>query len=182
VIAVGNLLTRKGYDILIRAIAHVVQRNKAAHLLLVGRGPDEIPLQKLANQLGITSAVTFVGAVSRSELPAFLRSAEVFCHPARYDTFPLAPLEAMACGLPALVSSTGALPEIVGDAGLVHATGDEGALSRDLIDVLGTAQLRNRLGTLGRSRVVEHFTWQVMCDSYIDLYRRLAQKRTVSVG
>jgi glycosyltransferase involved in cell wall biosynthesis len=88
----------------------------------------------------------------------------------------------MACGLPTLVSSAGALPEIVGDAGLVHATGDETALSRDLIDVLETAPLRSRLGTQGRSRVAEHFTWQVMCDSYIDLYRRLAVNRTVSVG
>jgi len=177
VIAVGNLLGRKGYDLLIRAIARVVQHNKAVHLLLVGCGPEEISLRLLTHQLGIDSAVRFVGSVSRTQLPAYLRSAEVFCHPARWDTFPLAPLEAMACGLPTTVSAAGGLPDIVGKAGVVHQIGDDMELSTILINLLSNPSLRESLGKAARARILERFTWQAMCDSYIELYESLAEER-----
>lgn len=174
VIAVGSLIRRKGFDVLIRAVARVVRNYAPAHLVLVGSGPEERSLRQLADQLGIQSSVSFAGTVPRAEVPRLLRSAEVFSHPAIFDTFPLAPLEAMACGLPAVVSSAGALPDIVGETGLVHAVGDDEELARHLLEVLSTASLRQALGTAARSRIVTRFTWQAMCDSYLDLYRRLA--------
>jgi glycosyltransferase involved in cell wall biosynthesis len=173
-IAVGKLFDRKGYDVLIRAVGLVVQEYRTAHLLLVGTGPQEQALRSLTSQLGIDASITFIGNVPRAALPPLLQSAEVFCHPARWDTFPLAPLEAMACGLPALVSSAGAMPEIVGEAGLVHTVGDERELARQLLRVLSTPRLRQALGIAGRARVLERFTWQAMCDSYYQLYQQLA--------
>jgi glycosyltransferase involved in cell wall biosynthesis len=83
----------------------------------------------------------------------------------------------MACGLTTLVSSAGALPEIVGDAGIVHAAGDDEQLAAQLHEVLSTPRLRHSLGTAARSRVIERFTWQAMCDSYYNLYRRLVGQR-----
>ena len=132
--------------------------------------------------MGIDSAVTFVGNIPRADLPQLLRSAEVFCHPARWDNVPFAPLEAMACGLPTVVSSAGGLPDIVGEAGMIHSVGNEEELARHLLELLSTPRLRNTLGTAARDRVVKHFTWQAMSDSYLDLYRRLAESRRHSVG
>jgi glycosyltransferase involved in cell wall biosynthesis len=173
-IAVGKLLDRKRYDNLIRAVSRAQRVYPPTHLLLVGSGPQEAALKMLANQLGVGSSVTFAGSVSRVELTTLLHSAQVFCHPASLDTFPLAVLEAMSSGLPTVVSSAGALPEIVGTAGLVHKVGDEHDLARQLVSVLTNVRLRQDLAAAARARVVERFTWQAMCDAYIDLYQRTA--------
>jgi glycosyltransferase involved in cell wall biosynthesis len=173
IIAVGKLLDRKRYDVLIRAVSRVQRSYPQAHLLLVGSGPQEQSLRLLATQLGIGASVTFTGSIPRADLPRLLHSAEVFCHPAILDTFPLAVLEAMSSGLPTVVSSAGALPEIVGRAGVVHTVGDEEDLARQLLHVFSSGRLREALGTAARARVVERFTWQVMCDAYIDLYQGL---------
>jgi glycosyltransferase involved in cell wall biosynthesis len=175
IVAVGRLLARKGYDVLIRAVAQVVRSYHPAHLLLVGSGPQEQSLRLLARQLGIGASITFTGNIPRADLPRLLHSAEVFCHPARLDNVPFAPLEAMACGLPTVVSSAGALPELVGEAGVVHTVGDEQDLARHLLEILTSGRLRGALGTAARARVVEHFTWQTMCDRYLQLYRQLVR-------
>jgi glycosyltransferase involved in cell wall biosynthesis len=175
VIAVGSLLARKGYDVLIRAVARVVRSCRQAHLVIVGSGPEEQHLRLLVGQLGIDSSVTFAGNIPRANLTRLLRSAQVFSHPAIFDTFPLAVLEAMACGLPTVVSSAGALPTIIGAAGLVHAVGNEEELAQQLLEVLSTPRLRRGLGTAARTRIVENFTWQAMSDSYLELYKRLAK-------
>lgn len=175
IVAVGRLIARKGYDVLIRAVHRVIQSYQPAHLLLVGSGPQEDSLRSLAGQLGITASIRFTGNIARADLPRLLHSAEVFCHPARWDNVPFAPLEAMACGVPTLVSSIGALPEVVGEAGMVHAVGDEEELARQLLEVLLSRNVKHALGAAGRARVVEHFTWQAMCDAYLELYRRLAR-------
>jgi glycosyltransferase involved in cell wall biosynthesis len=174
ILAVGKLFDRKGYDVLIRAVARIIPLYPAAHVVLVGSGPQEQSLRLLATQLGVSSSVTFAGTVPRANLPTLLSSSEVFCHPARWDTFPLVPLEAMACGVPTLVSSAGAMPEIVGNAGLVHKVGDDAELAHHLLDVLPNTSLKQALGSSARSRVLERFTWQAMTDSYYELYCRLA--------
>jgi glycosyltransferase involved in cell wall biosynthesis len=174
VIAVGRLLERKGYDLLIRAIGDVVRNYSPAHLLLVGAGPAEQDLRRLTSQLGLDSSISFVGNVPRKDLPRLLNSAEVFCHPARWDNVPFAPLEAMACGLATLVSSAGGVPDTVGEAGLVHQAGEQEELTRHLSEILSKPGLLRSLGAAARRRVVERFTWQAMCDSYLELYWRLA--------
>jgi glycosyltransferase involved in cell wall biosynthesis len=174
VIAVGRLLERKGYDLLIRAIGNVVRNYPQAHLLLVGAGPAEQDLRRLTSELGLDSSISFVGNVPRKDLPRLLNSAEVFCHPARWDNVPFAPLEAMACGLATLASSAGGVPDTVGEAGLVHEAGDQEELTRHLSEILSNPGLLRSLGDAARRRVVERFTWQAMCDSYLELYRRLA--------
>jgi glycosyltransferase involved in cell wall biosynthesis len=180
VIAVGRLIGRKSYDLLIRAVALAIRSQRSVHLLLVGSGPEENALRLLASQLGVTAAVTFVGDVPRAQLPRLLQTAEIFCHPARWDNVPFAPLEAMACGLPTVVSNAGGLPDIVGDAGLVHVSGDVDSLAQAILRVLSSQSVRQALGEAARKRVVEHFTWQAMCDSYLKLYERLGENTRVN--
>ena len=147
VIAVGRLLARKGIDLLIRAVAQLVPRYRQVHLLRLARlRTGGGALRRLTNELGIDSSVTFLGNVPRAHVPRLLQSAQVYCHPARWDNVPFAPLEAMACGLPALVSSAGGLPDLVGEAGIVHAAGDENASAYHLFELLSTPRLRRSLG------------------------------------
>jgi glycosyltransferase involved in cell wall biosynthesis len=177
VITAGRLIARKGYDILIRAMRDLVREYRPAHLLIVGTGPEELSLKLLVASLDLASSVTFAGDVSRASLPDLLRSADVFCHPAVWDNVPFAVLEAMACGLPVTVSSAGGLPEMVGDAGLVHPVGIEKSLTAQLLDLLTHPILRKSLGIAARARVTEFFTWDRMCDAYLDLYTELASSK-----
>jgi glycosyltransferase involved in cell wall biosynthesis len=177
VIGVGRLLARKGYDVLIRALGRTLQSHPEVHLLIVGDGPEKQVLKQLATRLGVDAAVTFFGRVPRSDLPSLLRTAEVFCHPASWDNVPFAPLEAMGCGLPTVVSASGGLPEIVGTAGVVHRVGDDAELSAILVQLLSNPSLRETLGKAARARVLERFTWEAMCDSYIELYDSLTAMR-----
>ncbi len=179
VIGVGRLLARKGYDVLIRALGRTITSHPQVHLIIVGDGPEQQVLKRLAIRLGVDAAVTFLGNVPRSDLPSLLRTAEVFCHPATWDNVPFAPLEAMACGLATVVSASGGLPEIVGNAGIVHQVGDDAELSAILINLLSNPSMRENLGKAARARVLERFTWQAMCDSYIELYDSLTAMRAV---
>jgi glycosyltransferase involved in cell wall biosynthesis len=180
-IAVGRLEERKRYDVLIRAIARVARTSNDIHLVLVGTGPQESALRDLANDLRVGDRVTFAGHVDRGKLPDLLCTAIAFCHPSSFDTFPLAVIEAMACGLPALVSSVGAMPEIVGNGGLVHAVGNDEDLSHQVVQLLKDPQLRSRLSEAARNRVVTRFNWERMCDDYVALYERLRAARAAGL-
>jgi glycosyltransferase involved in cell wall biosynthesis len=173
VVAVSALLRRKGLDILIRAIAMARLRNGSVHLMIAGEGPERRSLMKLSEELGIGSAVSFLGRVPRANLVDLYGSAVAFCHPARTDNFPTTVIEAMACGLAPLVSDFGALPEMVGEAGLIHPRGDAVCLQAQLLEVVERRTYSADLAHAARDRAVHRFSVDRMCDDYLSLYRRL---------
>jgi glycosyltransferase involved in cell wall biosynthesis len=176
-VSVHALLSRKGTDILIQAIARIKRQIPTVHALIAGDGPELQRLTRLSRELGADSYVTFLGRVPRHELPALYRSAAAFCHPARTDTFPMAVLEAMACGIPVLASSAGALPEMVGSAGLIHPVGSADALSEQIGEVLGHGAHRDQLSVAARERAIAAFSIDTMCESYLQLYLDLHSPR-----
>src|SRR5207247_2246964 len=111
----------------------------------------------------------------RADLPALYRSAVVACHPARQDTFPLAPIEAMACGVPVVVSDSGALLEMIGQAGLTHRAQDPQALAEQLVRILANRSLRAELATTAREPAITRYSLDAMCQAYLNLYLNLAQ-------
>ena len=179
IVAVGGLYRRKGFDVLIRATA-AAGRSGGLDVLIAGEGPEKETLNRLASELGVADRITFLGRLSRRDLPELYCSAEAVCHPARYDTFPLAPIEAMACGLPVLVSNAGALPEMVGDAGIVHPVDDVTTLATQLASIVADQNLRKRLGEAAREHAVRMYSLAAMCESYLDLYQRLSAQRAVT--
>jgi glycosyltransferase involved in cell wall biosynthesis len=174
IVAVGVLIWRKGFDVLIRAVAAAVREAPTVHALIVGDGPQEAELARLAADLGIGSQIQFLGRVNRRDLPALYRSSMVACHPARLDTFPLAPIEAMACGVPVLVSDTGALPEMVGEAGLVHHLGEVDELAHQLTMLVRDDATRRAMGHVARERALVRYSVQAMADAHLALYHKLA--------
>jgi glycosyltransferase involved in cell wall biosynthesis len=82
-----------------------------------------------------------------------------------------------------MVSAAGVLPELVaGSAGMVHPVGNDEELASQLLEVLTNSKLRLSMGTAARARVVDHFTWQAMCDAYVDLYTHLAARKGSQVS
>jgi glycosyltransferase involved in cell wall biosynthesis len=180
VVAVGGLYRRKGFDLLIRAIGAVAPTAHQLHLVIAGAGPERRALEELAGALGLSGRVVFLDRVPRQSLPELYRSAVVSCHPARFDNNPTVVMEAMACGLPVLVSDAGALPEMVGDAGLVHPLGDHKALGAQIVSVVENDALRLHLGAAAREHAVRVYSLATMCESYLDLYQRLSALRAMA--
>ncbi|WP_433795709.1 glycosyltransferase [Actinoplanes sp. CA-252034] len=152
----------KGLPELIEAVAKL-RADHDVELVVVGSARPDGAAAKAITRLGLEDAVRFVSGISDGELADLFRSATVAAVPSRYEGFSLPAVEAMACGVPLVVTTAGALPEVAGPDGLasLHVPpGDPGALAAAIGRLLDDEALRRRLGAEGRRRAVEHFTWR----------------------
>jgi glycosyltransferase involved in cell wall biosynthesis len=149
VLHVGRLIPRKGVDRLVRAVA-AVSSDVDMRLVLVGTGPEETRLRRLASELGIAAQVDFKGFVDQPELPAIYAAADIFAMPTLEDPFGMVLLEAAATGL-ALVASpfAGATADLVEDrwSGFLADPDDIPAWARALTALARRPDLRRQLGT-----------------------------------
>ncbi len=159
VITVGRLVEQKGIDVLLTAWAKVVETLPDWHLALVGDGPLSTELKELAAKLKIDNNVDWLGHVS-DPFP-LLRGASLFVMTSRFEGTPNALLEAMACGLPAVVSNASPGPcELIGTdenpAGLIVPVEDVGATANAIIRLARDETLRRRFGLAAQERVRAH--------------------------
>jgi glycosyltransferase involved in cell wall biosynthesis len=164
----------KGLVFLVEALAKVRAEHPAAHLVVVGRRAEDGPVAQLIERYGLDGAVEFVKGISDAELVDLVRSAEVACVPSLYEGFSLPAAEAMATGTPLVATTGGAIPEVTGPDGetcLAVPPGDPGALAAGLSRLLGDPGLRARLGSAGRARVLERFTWARAAEGTVARYR-----------
>lgn len=134
-----------------------------------GAGADQVEADIRRRHL--SDRVNMTGWLPREELTALLSGAVALVHPSLDEGFGMTPLEAMAAGIPAVVSDAGALPETVGDAALVVAAGDPEAWGRALERVVGDEPLRTRLVDNGLARAAQ-FTWAATARGTIAVYDR----------
>lgn len=162
-LAVSRLTEQKGLDVAIRAVA---QLHEPAVLVVLGEGPERERLAALARELGVD--LRLPGRVG--DVAAWYRRADLLVHPARWEGFGLALLEAMLAGLPVVASRVSAIPEIVvhGETGLLVPPDDALALSDAIARVLREP---GRLGAAGLQRARETFSVEKMADRTLDVYR-----------
>ncbi|WP_435851746.1 glycosyltransferase [Streptomyces umbrinus] len=164
----------KGLVFLVEALAKVRTEHPTAHLIVVGKRAEDGPVAQLIERYGLEGSVEFVKGISDAELVDLVRSAEVACVPSLYEGFSLPAAEAMATGTPLVATTGGAIPEVTGPDGetcLAVRPGDAGALAAGLSRLLGDPRLRERLGSAGRSRVLERFTWAKAAEGTVARYR-----------
>jgi len=113
----------------------------------------------LVDQLQLREQVQFLGYVDDGDLPALYSSTACFVYPSVYEGFGLPPLEAMACGAPVITSNATSLPEVVGEAGLMHPASDAEALTAGLARILGETGLSQHLREAGLARATQ-FSWE----------------------
>ncbi len=141
-------------------------------LQVVGSGPYGAALRELAVELGIQARVNWLGYVPSTEAPGILRSLDVLVLPSLTranwkEQFGRVLIEAMACEVPVIGSSSGEIPNLIGDAGIVFPEGDAVGLRDSLRWLVSDPGLRSVLGQRGRQRVLERFTQaQVAADTY----------------
>ena len=156
---VGRLVPEKGLDILLRA---AVRLQGDWDLLVVGSGPAQEELEGLAERLGVASRVTWLGALPPEELPGIWPRLDCLALPARttrqwVEVHGRAIIEAMGFGLPVVGSTSGALPEIIGPAGLVVQEDDVPALTAALQELIDSAPRRAAFAQEGRRRVMSEY-------------------------
>ena len=161
VIAVGVLQPRKNLALLLEAFAIAKRRAKLAHrLVITGKaGWDYENLGVLAGRLGITESVQFTGYVADEDLPHLYSAAEVLAFPSLYEGFGLPPLEAMACGTPALVSDAPAMPEVAGDGAWVLPVMSPVAWADAIAALCTDSELRRSWAQRGIRRAAQ-FSWE----------------------
>lgn len=176
VFAAGRLVYYKGFDYLVRAIAHV----PGARLLIAGGGPLREELRRIAEESGVVDRVTLLGAVP--DLRPYYHAADVFVLPsvARSEAFGIVQMEAMACGLPVVNTAlqTG-VPFVSphGVTGLTVPPADVDALAGAISRLLDDAALRERMGRAGRERVAGELSADRMAARTLEIYREAAAGR-----
>ncbi len=167
----GRLVDTKGADLLIRAAPRVRARFPAVRFVLIGEGPEENALRRLAEAEGVSEAVVFAGyrTDARQLLPAF----DILAAPSRDEGLSLAVLEAMGCGIPAVASRLGGIPSLLTDGvtGLLIPPDDFAALADALIRLLAEPEQAEAMGRAGRERVRTHFLQETMLAGTFALYR-----------
>jgi len=172
----GRLVEEKGLDILIRAMARVPGQT---HLMLAGDGPQRGELQRLAGLHNIGGSVEVLSSIPSTEMPNFYHKLDAVILPSLTqpnwkEQFGRLLIEAMACGIPVIGSNSGAIPEVIGDAGIIVQEGDIDALRAALTSLVEHPRLRQQLAEAGRKRVLEHFTQAQIAAQTVDVYRKMA--------
>ena len=165
-LSVGRLQSRKGHDLVVRALAGLGPNGPRLRYVIVGDGAEAQRLKALVVELGVDDRVRFMGQIPSAELPAYYAAADIFVHPNRVDGsdfegFGLVFLEAAAAGVPAIGGRSGGVPEAVEDGvtGML-VSGEDVVELQDTIRLLaGSDVLRAQLGGAARMRVLKQFTW-----------------------
>lgn len=155
VLSVARMYPRKRLEDLLGAAAQLAARIPDVRVRIVGDGPESARLRALARGLGLTTVVTFLGEVTRSQLAVEYVRADCFCLPTVQEGFGLVFAEAMAAGLPIVACRAAAVPEIVDDGrtGLLVSPKAPDELAKAMETILTNTPLRAALGGTGRRRV-----------------------------
>ncbi|MGK2873394.1 MAG: glycosyltransferase family 4 protein [Alphaproteobacteria bacterium] len=165
----------KGLVYLVRAYGKLLKEFPDLELVVVGKlraGPTE----RLLDKLGIKSKVRFVSGVTDDEIRRLYAETTVAVSPSLYEGFGFPAGEAMACGVPLVATTGGALPEVVGDAGVIVPAGDADALAGAIAALLRDPAKRELLGPLGRERIVREFSWPLCARNLTEYYYRLLDR------
>ena len=171
---VGRMFRGKGLSVLSHALARLAREDW--RLLLVGDGPARESFAQMLDAFGLTSRTRFTGAVGYEQLPELYRQMDIVVVPSRTtkrvrEQFGRVIVEAMASGVPVIGSDSGAIPEVIGDAGLVVPNADADALAVAIRQLLTNGELRRELARAGRERVERHYSWEQVAGQMYELFR-----------
>jgi glycosyltransferase involved in cell wall biosynthesis len=183
----GRLMTTASADVPMKGLAHLLEavakvrtERDDAHLVVIGRPKPKSRIPALIERLGLVGAVEFVSGVTTDRIVELYAEAEVACVPSLYEGFSLPAVEAMACGVPVVGTTGGAVPEVIGqdnETGLLVPPRDPSAMAAAILRALGDETLRARIGAAGRARVLDRFTWRRTAEGTVDQYRALLADR-----
>jgi glycosyltransferase involved in cell wall biosynthesis len=168
---------RKCLPQIIEAFAKVAPKHPGVRLQMAGRKGDyQSQLEQLARELGVMDRVDFLGTVSEADKLRLMQTCLVYMQPTLFEGFGLATAEAMACGAAVISSPVGAVPEVVGNAGLMVNPDDVEAIAAALDQLLSDDVLRTNCQVKARARMLEHFQFERRKRELGEIIDRTAQR------
>jgi len=154
-------------------IFDIIQKKVPSKLILVGDGPDTGNVMNLVRELGLSDRVIFLG--NQDRVHNILPLADVFLLPSATESFGLAALEALSCGVPVVASSIGGLPELVFDGvnGFLRPVGDIEGMAEQSIKILADDKLWMKLSENGRKLVLDNYKIDEVIDRYLEYYKKV---------
>jgi glycosyltransferase involved in cell wall biosynthesis len=173
----GGFDQRKNVSTVVRAFALLINRQPQVRLVIAGKLPGRVsPMFPdpccLVEELGVEERVIFTGWVAEEDKPALLSGATAFVFPSLYEGFGLPPLEAMACGTPAIASNRSSLPEVVGEGGILVEPTDVEALAEAMESLLTDDALRAELRRRALAQAAK-FSWKQTALETLAIYRKV---------
>lgn len=179
----GRLMTTSSSDVpmkglvhLLEAVAKVSTERNDVELVVIGKPTPGGPVARTIERLGLGPRVRFVSGVSDERIVELYAEAQVAVVPSLYEGFSLPAVEAMAAGVPLVSTTGGALPEVVGHDGttaVLVPPGDSGSLASAILDLLNDPERREAIGSAGRRRVLNRYTWEITAEATVGQYREV---------
>ncbi len=160
----------KGLHILLEAVAQI-RKTRPIKLTVIGQPKKDGMIENLVKDLSLADVVHFTGRIANEEFAEYYAKSTIAVVPSLYEGFGIPAVEAMACGVPLIATTGGALPEVVGDAGLVVPAGDARALSGAIIRLLDSPDERKKYAQAGLRRANTVFSWRRAAEQLTDVYR-----------
>jgi glycosyltransferase involved in cell wall biosynthesis len=160
----------KGLRYLLEAVAEI-SATRRIKLVVVGTLRKNGEIEKLLTKLGIKEQVTFTGCIENDALVQHYAKAFLAIVPSLYEGFGFPAGEAMACGLPMISTTGGALPELVGNAGMLVPPSNPGALVKAILTLMDHPGQAEQMGRAGLKRVRDRFTWKRAAEMTVEAYR-----------
>ncbi|MBS0014642.1 MAG: glycosyltransferase family 4 protein [Desulfobacterales bacterium] len=161
----------KGLHYLLPAVA-AVARTRDVRLIVVGTPKKNGMVEKMVRQLGLGRIVTFTGRISYGQFVRHYARAAMAVVPSVYEGFGLPAGEAMACAVPVISTTGGALPEVVGNAGILVPPADANALAGAITDLIDHPEKARKIGRAGYERVRRHLSWEAVAEKTAAAYER----------
>lgn len=187
ILSVGNLVERKGHDMVVRALPAISKEVPGVTYVIVGSGPYRKNLEELASSLRVGNQIVFAGRVPDEDLPKFYALSDVFAMPSRarpdsndVEGFGIVFLEAGASGKPVIAGRSGGIEDAVlhGITGLLVDPSSEEDVAQALIRLFKNDELRVKLGNQGRDRVQKEYTWSIVSECVQAILEQVAGEQS----
>ncbi len=162
----------KGLSFLLQAISSI-SKKRPVRLIVIGSPQKNGPIEKLIKALDIREYIEFTGRIDNHQFVKEYARASMAVVPSLYEGFGLPAGEAMACRIPLICTSGGALPEVTGDAAVMVPPADALSLEKAILELMDDRKKQEKLAEAGFKRVMKHFTWQATAIKTVKAYREI---------
>lgn len=174
ILHVSNFGPKKNPEVILRALKILIKDHFDVHLVIAGSGwKKQVAVKKLVTRLGLSDYVKILDFIPLEDLALLYNLAKVFFQPSFHENCPQTLLEAMACGTPVVTSNVYSIPEVTGNAGVLHDPKDYVGFAESLKKILTNEEFRRKLSRQVLENV-KRFSWEKTTRQTINIYRRLA--------
>ncbi len=177
-LAIGRLVHHKGFDILVDAYAIVKQKFPDVKLVIIGDGPERIPLELNCKKEGLNNSILFYGKQEQKEVMQAIADCQFIIVPSRREAFGLTILEAMASGKAVIAADVGGISELVnhGKNGLLVKDNNPESFATEIIFLLEHPKIAAQFGIEGKQMVSSRYTWEIIGRKYLEIYNTVYAK------